>query len=86
MNPAGPIETRTPEIPGLQDLVLVGLGGMGAVYRAMDMESGALRAVKLLRRQAGVAGPTRRFRREFNAVSKLRHPGIVAGFARGALA
>jgi serine/threonine protein kinase/tetratricopeptide (TPR) repeat protein len=77
------IETRIPKIPGLSDLVLVGLGGMGAVYRAMDLESGALRAVKILRRQAGAAGPTRRFRREFHAVSKLRHPGIVAVYRYG---
>jgi len=83
VNPPGPIETRPPEIPGLSDLVLVGLGGMGAVYRAMDLETGALRAVKILRRQAGAAGPTRRFRREFNAVSKLRHPGIVAVYRYG---
>lgn len=83
MNPPVPIETRIPNIPGLADLVLVGLGGMGTVYRGMDLETGALRAVKILRRQGGAAGPTRRFRREFNAVSKLRHPGIVAVYRYG---
>jgi len=51
---------------------------MGAVYRAVDEETGALCAVKLVRRQPGATGPARRFRREFSAVSRLRHPNIVA--------
>ena len=72
-----------PVIPGLSDLVLVGVGGMGAVYRAVDDERGALRAVKLLRLQPGTTSPTRRFRREFNAVARLRHPGIVAVYRYG---
>ncbi|MCO4772375.1 MAG: serine/threonine-protein kinase PknK [Deltaproteobacteria bacterium] len=67
----------------MSDLVLVGVGGMGAVYRAVDDETGALRAVKLLRLQPGTASPTKRFRREFNAVARLRHPGIVAVYKYG---
>ena len=51
---------------------------MGSVYRAVDLETGALCAVKLVRRQPGATGPARRFRREFSAVSRLRHPNIVA--------
>lgn len=76
-------EAPIPEVPGLSDLVLVGVGGMGSVYRAVDDERGALRAVKLLRLQPGTASPTRRFRREFNAVARLRHPGIVAVYRYG---
>lgn len=76
-------DTPIPVIPGLSDLGLIGVGGMGAVYRAVDDETGALRAVKLLRMQAGSASPTRRFRREFNAVARLRHPGIVAVYKYG---
>ncbi len=72
------MEHRTPQIDGLTDLVLVGVGGMGAVYRAVDTETGALCAVKLVRRQPGAIGPARRFRREFAAVARLRHPNIVA--------
>ena len=56
---------------------------MGAVYRAVDVESGALVAVKLVRRQPGASGPARRFRREFSAVSRLRHPNIVAVYRYG---
>jgi serine/threonine protein kinase/tetratricopeptide (TPR) repeat protein len=51
---------------------------MGAVYRCVDRETGALCAVKLVRRQPGTDGPARRFRREFSAVARLRHPNIVA--------
>ena len=72
------MESHTPRIDGLADLVLVGVGGMGAVYRAVDTETGALCAVKLVRRQPGAVGPARRFRREFAAVARLRHPNIVA--------
>ena len=71
-------EAPVPNVPGLSDLKLVGVGGMGSVYRAVDDETGALRAVKLLRLQPGTVSPTKRFRREFNAVARLRHPGIVA--------
>jgi serine/threonine protein kinase len=70
-------------IEGLDDLVLVGVGGMGAVYRAVDRATGALCAVKLVRRQPGAEGPARRFRREFSAVARLRHPNIVAVYRYG---
>ncbi len=43
------VESRTPTIEGLDDLVLVGVGGMGSVYRAVDREDGTLCAVKLVR-------------------------------------
>jgi serine/threonine protein kinase/tetratricopeptide (TPR) repeat protein len=56
---------------------------MGAVYRAVDTDTGALVAVKLVRRQPGATGPARRFRREFSAVARLRHPNIVAVYRYG---
>ena len=65
-----------PSIEGLEGLVLVGIGGMGSVYRAVDQATGELCAVKILRPAAGAPGRTRRFRREFSAVSRLRHPNI----------
>jgi len=72
-----------PRIEGLEDLEPVGMGGMGAVYRAVDIETGEYRAVKLLRIQPGRTVPAQRFRREFNAVSRLRHPGIVGVYRYG---
>ncbi|MEE2828512.1 MAG: protein kinase [Myxococcota bacterium] len=71
------------EIEGLEDLVLVGVGGMGRVYRAVDTETGSLCAVKVLRPRADSPGRVRRFRREFSAVSRLRHPNIVSVFRYG---
>lgn len=76
--PPSHADPRPPKIAGLEDLVLVGAGGMGAVFRALETDTGALRAVKLLRRQPGQTLSNRRFRREFNAVARLRHPGIVS--------
>jgi len=72
-----------PEIEGLTDLEEVGAGGMGAVYRAVEIATGEYRAVKLLRPQPGRSTPARRFRREFNAVARLRHPGIVGVYRYG---
>jgi len=72
-----------PTIPGLHGLELVGVGGMGSVYRATNDDTGEQRAVKLLRLQPGQVGPAFRFRREFNAVSRLRHPGIVTVYRYG---
>jgi len=53
------------------------------VYRAVDVASAALCAVKLVRNQPGQTGHARRFRREFSAVSRLRHPNIVACYRYG---
>ncbi len=72
-----------PEIEGLTELQEVGAGGMGAVYRAVEEATGEYRAVKLLRPQPGRSTPARRFRREFNAVARLRHPGIVGVYRYG---
>ncbi len=58
---------------------LIGVGGMGVVYRALDADGETPVAVKVLhgemtlRRDAFVE----RFRREAKALSRLEHPGIV---------
>jgi hypothetical protein len=59
---------------------LVGEGGMGAIYRARDTESGDLVALK--RMTAGVADP-RRFVREARLLSEVEHPAIVRYVAHG---
>ncbi len=80
---SAPLEVEIPEIPGFSDLVLVGAGGMGSVYRAIDNDSGSLCAIKLLRAAPEAPGRVRRFRREFSAVSRLRHPNIVSVYRYG---
>lgn len=56
-------------------LALVGSGGLGTVYRARDVQDGSTVAVKML----NISGDTaqRRFLREFNILSRIRHPRIV---------
>jgi len=81
-----PTVQSVPVIEGLEELELVGAGGMGAVFRAVDIATGEHRAVKLLRTQPGRTTPAQRFRREFNAVARLRHPGIVGVYRYGVCA
>ncbi len=58
---------------------LLGKGGMGEVYRALDTELRRDVAVKVLRAGIGEGDPKaiRRFEREARAVSALNHPNIV---------
>ncbi len=57
---------------------LVGRGGFGEVWAAVDLQLVRTVAVKVLRPELVASRPFRvRFRREARAVAKLRHPGIV---------
>ena len=64
---------------GRYDLLeAVGKGGCGSVYRAVDRESGATVAVKVL--AANLAENPKlhyRFAQEFQAATRLEHPNIV---------
>ena len=57
---------------------LLGRGGMGEVYEAVDNRLGRTIAIKILRSEV-VQDPARkaRFEREAKALAKLKHPGIV---------
>ena len=63
----------------------IGEGGMGAVYRAKDMNLGRSVALKLLP-PAMTAVPERkaRFIQEARAASSLQHPNIVTIYETGA--
>ncbi len=66
--------------------VLVGLGGMGAVYEAEHLPTGRSLALKvLLHERGGVAGLAARFQREAKAQSLLDHPNIAEVLDLGAL-
>jgi RNA polymerase subunit RPABC4/transcription elongation factor Spt4 len=57
---------------------LIGRGGFGEVWSALDVQLGRDVAVKVLRPEVGNDPEFRkRFRREARAVARLRHPGIV---------
>ncbi len=60
-------------------VALADWGGMGAVYRAIDRETGRDAALKLLLDLTS----EERFAREARLLSELRHPGIVQYLAHG---
>jgi tRNA A-37 threonylcarbamoyl transferase component Bud32/tetratricopeptide (TPR) repeat protein len=60
-------------------LTLADWGGMGAVYRARDRETGNPVALKLLLDMTS----EERFQREARVLSELNHPGIVSYVAHG---
>jgi eukaryotic-like serine/threonine-protein kinase len=60
---------------------LAGRGGMGSVYRAQDLSTGALAAVKVMARQS--ASVRERFSREAAVLAELSHPCIVRYLAHG---
>src|SRR5262245_57165566 len=66
----------------------LGEGGMGEVYKARNWKMGRTVALKLIRKDKALNPNTmRRFMREVQAASQLRHPNIVlaqdAGEANG---
>ncbi|WP_437276649.1 protein kinase [Sorangium sp. So ce375] len=65
-------------------LGLVGVGGMGSVYRARDLELEEVVAVKMLRRELSVAPEViDRFRREVRLSRKVTHPNVARVFDIG---
>ncbi len=59
---------------------LVGEGGMGEVYRVLDMDTGEVRALKTLRGAGPETRVWERFMNEARIQSRLSHPGIAAFF------
>jgi predicted Ser/Thr protein kinase len=66
------------QFPQLEILALLGMGGMGMVYKARQPRLDRLVALKILPVESG-RGPSfaERFEREAKALAKLNHPGIV---------
>jgi Tol biopolymer transport system component len=57
-------------------LSLLGVGGMGEVYRARDMRLERTVAIKILSQLSSDPGRRQRFEREAKAISGLNHPNI----------
>ncbi len=60
----------------------VGNGGLGTVYRARDVRKNSITALKILDLTGD--GAQRRFLREFNILSRIRHPRVVISHSWGA--
>lgn len=68
------------DLPGYRFIARLGQGGMGVVYRAEDLHTGREVALKLLAAAADTEANARRFRREFRAAARLRHPHVATVF------
>jgi serine/threonine protein kinase len=64
-------------------LTLTGQGGMGTVFRARDLQTGAEVAVKVLAQPHIQPADRERFLREASILAALRHPGIVSHVDHG---
>ena len=63
--------------------VLLGTGGMGEVYRVLDLEQGQACALKILNTMVDQKAVHRRFHREFQVLSRLQHPRLVRTYTWG---
>ncbi len=72
-----PTPARTEALPGL--IRKLGEGGMGEVWLAEDTVRGPV-AVKQLNRDLFDSDSLQRFRAEFSALARLRHPNLVEAY------
>ncbi len=71
-----------PRMPGFEILDEAGRGGMGIVYRARDLDHDRIVALKVIRVERRDDDEIiSRFRREFDAASRLSHPNVVSVYS-----
>jgi serine/threonine protein kinase len=84
VDPLAASSVQPPEIHGYQILKQIGRGGMGVVFKAIQVSTKRVVALKLL-----LEGPLasesarRRFEREIALAAQLRHPGIIPIYDSG---
>src|SRR5439155_12761616 len=71
------VDFALPEIPGYQVIAHLGGGGMGDVYRAVQLGTRRPVALKLMRRDFVSDKARRRFDREVELTARLDHPNIA---------
>jgi tetratricopeptide (TPR) repeat protein len=77
-------ESDWPKVPGYRVLGRLGKGGMGVVYKAMQVRAKRVVALKMIQPLGQDAYEFRnRFRREAEAAAKLDHPNIVTVYEVG---
>lgn len=74
----------TPEvIAGFEIKRILGEGGMGVVYEAMQQSPRRRVALKVIKGAVVTASALRRFEREAQILAKLQHPGIATVYGSG---
>ena len=83
--PAPTATSRSPLIAGrFEVLGLIGVGGMGSVYRARDVTLDEMIALKVIAREiAREPGMMERFRREVKLARRVTHPNVARCFDIG---
>jgi len=77
-NPLHSTHTQKPRIHNYQLLSLLGQGGMGKVYKAIDLQTRQTVALKvLISDNSRDINSVRRFLKEIHAISQLQHPNII---------
>ena len=61
----------------------LGTGGMGEVYRVLDLNQGQECALKILNTMADQKAVHRRFHREFQVLNRFQHPRLVRTYTWG---
>ena len=83
VRPAGPAR-QPPQIEGYEAAELLGHGGMGTVWRAVQQSTGRQVALKVLGRAAlGSDREQQRFEREVELAARLEHPHIARVYDSG---
>lgn len=83
-SPPATVEEVAPHFPELEILELIGVGGMGAVYKARQPKLDRLVALKILSHDlAEDPAFAERFDREARLLARLSHPNIVAIYDSG---
>jgi len=81
LEPVPPIPSALIEHPRYRVLDLIGIGGMGAVYRAEHRLMNRIVALKVIRPElVHEREMVDRFQREIHAAARLTHPNIVTAF------
>ncbi|MBI3846998.1 MAG: protein kinase [Planctomycetes bacterium] len=88
VTPAGRAFPATPSsgFPGYEVLSEIQHGGQGIIYRARQLATGRIVALKVLLRGTSASPDERaRFHREIAVVARLRHPHVVTIYESGAV-